>query len=385
MPRFPQGNSDAYLLEGLARGRDLDVLYKAAAQARQFKRLHAPLPILLTLGHLACRTRVSFQHLRMIAARDTGQPPYRTFRISKRSGGTRVISVPGPQLKRVQTWLAQHILNEVKPHPASHAFAPGSSISACAQEHAGARWLIKMDIADFFGSITEIQVFRVFNSLGYNKLLSFELARLCTILPVASAKHSMKAWQVRKSSGGISYYRERLMGRLPQGAPTSPMLANLVMRDIDSELLDLATSARLTYTRYSDDITFSTKGDFTKQHAMDVVRNVSKILKRNGLFPNRSKTAIVHPGARRVVLGLLVDRDQPRLSRIFRDRLRQHLYYLEERGIAAHMEARGFDSAGGLYRHLRGMIDYAKMVDPAYALKQKERLLALPWNTSLLL
>ncbi|RYE45071.1 MAG: RNA-directed DNA polymerase [Hyphomicrobiales bacterium] len=370
-----------FLEEGLLRDRDYYALQEAIKQITRMRRRGPGLPVVLTLGHLANRTRVPHEHLRDLVARNTGQPAYRTFRISKRSGGSRVISVPGPQLKKVQTWLTQHVLRKVKPHIASHAFSPGSSIADCARQHAGARWLVKVDIADFFGSVTEIQVFHVFRRLGYSDLVSFELARLCTTVPFASAKHSMKAWQVRFPRRRIHFYSEKLMGRLPQGAPTSPMLANLVMREADEELQNLADSYGLVYTRYSDDITFSTRGEFSRDQAVTVVRQSATILKRRGLFPNRAKTAIVHPGARRIVLGLLVDSDQPRLSRAFRDRLRQHLYYLETRGIMAHVEAREFDSAGGLYRHLRGLIDYANMVDQPYAQQQLSRLLALPWSS----
>ncbi len=184
MPWSPQ----RFLAEGLRRGRDYDVLQEAIRQTSRMRRRQPVLPVLLTLGHLANRTRVPYEHLRGIVARDTGQPAYRTFRISKRSGGSRMISVPGPQLKKVQSWLTQHVLNKVPPHAASHAFSPGSSIADCAREHAGARWLVKMDIADFFGSVTEIQVFHVFRKLGYSELVSFELARLCTTVPFTSAK-----------------------------------------------------------------------------------------------------------------------------------------------------------------------------------------------------
>lgn len=160
------------------------------------------------------------------------------------------------------------------------------------------------------------------------------------------------------------------------------MLANLVMTSLDQALSDLGQSHGLVYTRYSDDITFSTTAAFTKARAFKVVELAARLLKACGLYPNRAKTAIVHPGARRVVLGLLVNEAYPRLSRAFRDRLRQHLYYLEKHGIRKHMEARKFDSAGGLYRHLRGLIDYANMVDRPYAGGLRKRLDALPWNSS---
>lgn len=371
-----------YFQEGQRRGRADGVLAEGVQQIQKLRRHTPPLPALLTLCHLAQRTGIPYEHLRGIVSRADERPNYRSFKIRKRSGGWRRISVPEPKLKLAQTWLAQHVLSKVAPHTASHAFAPGSSTVACAAEHSGARWLIKMDIADFFGSITEIQVYRVFRSLGYNALVSFELTGLCTDAPWRSAKYALKSWQVHYPRKRIEAYGRKHLGRLPQGAPSSPMLANLVMTSLDQALSDLGQSHGLVYTRYSDDITFSTTAAFTKARAFKVVELAAKLLKACGLYPNRAKTAIVHPGARRVVLGLLVNEAYPRLSRAFRDRLRQHLYYLEKHGIWKHMEARKFDSAGGLYRHLRGLIDYANMVDRPYAGGLRKRLDALPWNSS---
>lgn len=369
-----------YLADGRLRGRPDDVLQEGLGQIRRLRQ-HAPaLPAILTLCHLAQRTKVPYEHLRGIVGRREGPPNYRTFRIRKRSGGFRRISVPEPKLKLVQSWLAQHVLSKVPTHTASHAFAPGCSIVACAERHSGARWLIKMDIADFFGSVTEIQVFRVFRSLGYNALVAFELARLCTDAPFVSAKYQLKSWRADRPRMAIPLYAQKKLGRLPQGAASSPMLANLVMRDLDRALSELAQRNGLVYTRYSDDITFSTTGHFSKARAMEVVHSAAAQLKRNGLFPNRAKTTLVHPGARRIVLGLLVNEGHPRLSRAFRDRLRQHFFYLEKFGIQRHMETRKFDSAGGMYRHLRGLIDYANMVDQPYASALLARLNALPWQ-----
>ncbi|WP_431286761.1 reverse transcriptase family protein [Roseateles chitinivorans] len=280
----------------------------------------------------------------------------------------------------MQAWLASHVLTKIPVHPASKAFRPGDSIRACAAEHAEARWLIKLDIADFFGSITEIQVFRAFAKMGYNRLVAMELARLCTDTPQVSDKYRLPSWQSKKKWHRIADYSHGVLGRLPQGAPSSPMLANIAVADIDETVAAVANRYGLTYTRYSDDITLSTRGDFTRARAARVIAEVAKVLKGRGLFLNRRKTSVTHPGARRVVLGLLVDGEEPRLTKAFRDKLRQHLYYLETRGIAAHMAARSFDSAGGLYRHLRGLIDYANSVDSVYAEGLRARLDALPWG-----
>lgn len=368
----------------LAKGKELQIskvlLDEAVKQSRRLaQRRPKSLPVILTLNHLAQRAQVPYSALRAYVSRDAVDP-YRHFRIRKRSGGRRLICVPETKLAAVQTWIAESILQRVEVHPASHAFKKGDHIARCAEVHAGARWLVKMDIADFFGSVSEIDVYRVFKFLGYNPLVSFELARICTELPAHSAKYALPSWKRHKIRHEITGYSQQYIGRLPQGAPSSPMLANLTMVKTDERLTEIAKTYGMLYTRYSDDLTFSTTGDFDKVRAHALIEEVAKVLKSRNLFPNREKTTIVHPGARRVVLGLLVDGDAPRLTREFRDRIRQHLYYLEKHGISAHVKARAFESAGGLYRHLRGLIDYAKSVDPTYSAPLLKRLEALPWN-----
>jgi RNA-directed DNA polymerase len=374
-------SSQHYLAQGKQLQHNNEVLQEAVKQSRRMVQ-HRPqsLPVILTLFHLAKRTGVPYSALHAYVGRQA-IAPYRRFRIRKRSGGIRRICVAEPMLGSIQAWIAENILQRAEVHAASHAFKKGDSISRCAEVHAGARWLVKMDIADFFGSISEIDVFRVFKSLGYNPLVSFELARICTELPAKSAKYLLPSWQLHHTRRQIPGYSQKHVGRLPQGASSSPMLANLSMIRTDQTLSEIANSFGLKYTRYSDDLTFSTAGDFDKASAYALIEQVASVLKRRNLFPNRAKTSVVHPGARRVVLGLLVNGDVPRLTRTFRDRLRQHLYYLEKHGIVAHVQARAFESAGGLYRHLRGLIDYANSVDPAYAAPLLARLEALPWRS----
>jgi len=289
------------------------------------------------------------------------------------------ISVPEPTLMMVQRWIASHILNPLPVHHCSFAFKPKSSILACASRHTGARWLIKMDVAGFFGSISEIQVYRVFQSLGYQPLIAFELARLTTYAPSESPRYRYKAWQARPHASPINTYNRDRLGYLPQGAPSSPMLSNLIMRSADTEIEAIAKAAGLRYTRYSDDLTFSTRDNFDRKKAKHLIRKVSSILNRMGLWPNRCKTVVVPPGGRKVVLGLLVDGETPRLSRDFRSLLRQHLYYLERLGPLEHAKSRGFDTVWGMYRHIRGLIDFANMVEPTYAQILLTKFNAIEW------
>lgn len=342
---------------------------------------HPELPAVLTLNHLATRVGVDYLLLRSIVSGDEGH--YRHFRIRKRSGGHRVISVPSPSLMKLQRWITAYILNKLPVHHASYAFKPKSSIGKCAARHCGARWLIKLDIAGFFGSITEIQVYRVFRSLGYEALVAFELARLTTFAPSESLRYQKPSWRAKPHPSPITVYRRNRLGYLPQGAPTSPMLSNLVMRETDKKIENIAKHYGLTFTRYSDDLTFSTRSNFDRTRATKVIREIAKALRMTGFLLNNSKTTIVPPGGRKIVLGLLVDQATPRLTREFRSMLRQHLYYLESVGPFAHAKARGFDSTWGMYRHLRGLIDFANMVEPDYAKEMLGRFEAIAWSENI--
>ena len=354
-----------YIEQGRALGRKPEVLENAVEQIERVIYQSPELPSLLTLNHLATRSQVPYSNLRHYVARDVAA--YKHFRIRKRSGGRRLISTPQPDLMKVQRWIATHILRYVRPHPSSYAFAPNSSIVDCAARHCGAKWLVKADITNFFPSISEIQAYRVFRSLGYQKLISFELARLTTFAPESSERYQLRNWQ-NWMTEGIAIYRNRGQGFLPQGAPTSPMLSNLVMRDLDEKIAHLSHDFGLTYTRYSDDLTFSTRTEqFNRLSASRFIWKLKRMLMSSGFHPNAEKTIIVPPGGRKVVLGLVVDGAKPRLSHQFRSILRQHMYYLESRGPIEHAKARDFETVGGMRRHIRGLIDYSRMVDPAYA------------------
>lgn len=367
-----------YLQQGKAKGVSTAVLAEAVKQISRLSAHSPPLPAVLSLPHLARLSQTDLGVIRRYVTRENDDD-YRRFYMKKRSGGYRRIGIPAEQLGRVQSWIAHNILVRPAVHPASHAFQKGSSIVKCAAVHENAKWMIKIDVADFFGSITEIQAYRVFRSFGYNALISFEMARICTDKLIKSAKYELDSWKVRKRKREIGDYSQKVLGRLPQGAPTSPMLSNFVMLELDAQIAALAESTGLRYTRYSDDMTFSTKDDFTRTAAVQFIATVAGVLKTKGLYLNRAKTKIIPPGARKIVLGLLASGDFPALSKDFKAKLRQHIFYLQKYGITNHVEKRGFDSIGGLYRHLLGLINFANMVEPVYADSIRAQFDALPW------
>ena len=373
------------------RGRELNidpkVLESAVQVGTEIIRIDPELPPVFTLRHLAHLSSTDYGFLRSVVRR-TIPEPYRTFSIRKsistpKTENFRVISVPNPALMQVQRWIAHRILNRSRPHWASYAYAPKSNILEAAKMHCGSRWLVKLDVKNFFESISEIAAYRAFRSLGYQPLTSFELARICTRVRQNKRASFRIQWAAFKMADyKISAYHYAQVGYLPQGAPTSPMLSNIAMTKFDERLSRIAGSHSLVYTRYADDICFSTKrDDFDRSHAMKVIGEVYAEMGTIGLSPNWTKTQVLPPGARKVVLGLLVDGERPRLTREFRARLRQHIHFLlhPEIGPARHAERRQFASVIGLRNHIYGLISYARLVEPSFADQCVTELAALSW------
>jgi RNA-directed DNA polymerase len=354
----------------------------ANAYAIRIKRSNPNLPVILTLSHLAHLSGVSAQTVRGYITREWERDPYRIFRLKKRSKPTsnlrnrpfRTICVPEPDLMRLQRWITQNILSQIAPHPSSFAYYRDGGVLEAARKHAGCTWLVKMDIKDFFENITERQVYSVFRSLGYGALVSFELARICTRFEDTAF--------VRDPRYKLAAYRYRREGRLPQGAPTSPALANLVVRKLDIHLDAAAATLGWTYTRYADDLAFSTRAASTREEARKIIAFVKAALPDFGLDPNDAKTVIAPPGARRIVLGLLVDGPQPRLTRNFRDNLETHLHALTAGNIGPqkHRAFRGFASIIGMRRHIFGLLAFAHYVEPAFAKRCYDRFNSIVWS-----
>lgn len=350
------------------------------------RQLHARTPgaaVVLTLAHLAHQIDLPYIFLRAIVERRTETAPYKVFTLKRRDRGQahrrRFICVPCPSLLRAQRWIHQNILVYASVHPSSKAYCRGSSITDAAKPHCDADWLIKLDVTSFFESIKEPSVFQAYRNLGYEPLVALELARLCTrLLP---QKNPLK--QSGKNYSKIERYQIESLGHLPQGAPTSPILANIVARSLDEAIEAIALRSNLRYTRYADDITLSFKGTgFTRKHAQAVISECYAAMKSLGFWPNRTKTCVVPPGARKIVLGLVVNKDYPRLTREFREAMRSHIHYLKKFGAVRHAERRGFDSVIGLQNHLFGLTAFAIGIDKTWGKQTLHDLHRIDWPTT---
>ena len=350
-----------YRSKGHADGYDGETIDRALAQANPPER--NGVPSILTLNHLAHRTGINYKYLRDIANRATD--PYHQFTIKKRTNGRRLISTPEPLLLGLQRWIAGEILNKQDCHSSSFAYEPGSSPAKCAAKHLGARWLIKLDVHDFFENISERAVYRVFREIGYQPLPSLELARLCTRKSSGEAIRDDK-WRIpagERTKYHIKPYRTGRLGYLPQGAPTSPMLANLASRCMDDQLNSLAGRYGLLYTRYSDDMAFSTGGTFDRQSVGRLITEVERLLRGFGHILHRKKTKVSPPQSRKVVLGLQVDGNKLRLLRDYRQRMENHVRCIEKHGLHKHRVERNFASTWGMIRHVDGLLGYAESIE----------------------
>lgn len=348
-----------YVEEGIAQGHSPDVV--ARASAVRSRLLARGVPPILTLKHLAQQTGVSYGYLRDIAERV--RDPYVDITRPKRDGGVRRLSSPEPVLMEVQRWLLDQVLSGISNHPASHAYQRGNSIVKCASKHLGARWLVKFDLHDFFSTIEEQRVYNLLLSLGYTKLMSIEIARICTRLP-GSRTDGYQNFELYRT---IPSYVVGHQGVLPQGAPTSGALANAIASPLDEKLQNLAASRGMAYTRYSDDLTFSAGPRFDRGQATALIAHVRNIVQDQRFLLHDKKTRIIPPGARPVVLGLLVDSHSVRLRPEYKRRLTVHIRGVHNHGLENHTNHRGFESIFSFVNHIDGSLAFAAGVERDYA------------------
>ena len=345
--------------------------------------MNVRLPVIFSLGHLAEITQSDYQFLRDTVRRKRETANYKMFAIKKRSGGRRFIHAVSGQLISVQKFINTEILQKISPHPCSYAFHRSGGIRDCAATHCGATWLFQYDLSDFFYGINEKDVFQVFERLGYRKLLSFELARICTTTRLP--KHLNRYLRSRNSrtDEGMPYKKPDTIGVLPQGAPTSPMLSNLIAEDLDIRLNEFADKNGFAYTRYADDLTLSARNLPQTMSLGDIHRRIVGIIRSCGFRENKKKIRIAGPGSKKIVLGLLVDGERPRISKETYNRIDRHLYASKRFGIVQTAEHEGFDSAYGFYNHLSGLVAFVSDVDEKRGEEFKKRIqtIPIPWLT----
>ena len=330
-----------YLGEGVSGGLRPD----ASA-----KPLKAGLPEIATPKALADLMGVPLAELRFLAYDRalSKVSHYQRFTIPKKTGGERLISAPMPRLKRTQYWVLDNLLDKVPVHPAAHGFVPDRSILTNAAQHVGRDVVVNLDLKDFFPTLTFRRVKGKFRGLGYPEAVATVLALLCTEPDVDELELD-----------GERLFVSRGQRRLPQGAPTSPMLTNLVCSRLDARLTALAGSLGFTYTRYADDMTFSASGDGAGKVAI-LLKMVGEITANEGFTVHPDKTRVMRRGRRQEVTGLTVN-ERVAVPRDTLRKFRALLHGIEKTGP----EGKRWGVARDVFDGAVGFAYFVRMVTPS--------------------
>jgi retron-type reverse transcriptase len=273
---------------------------------------------------------------------DNERQAHYSFRwIRKRSGGWRLIEAPKPILKGAQQQILEEILNRVRPHQAAHGFIKGRSIITNAAPHTGQRVLVKLDLENFYANITFSRVVAIFRGLGYCREAAIWLARLTT---------SAVPKNIPFPGGEPAAIRPFLPRHLPQGAPTSPALANLSAYVLDVRLSGLARAFGARYTRYADDLTFSGGPELLGRLRV-FLPLVTRIVRAERFRVNVRKRRVVRNNTRQTVTGVVVN-EGVNVSRREYDRLKATLHNCLRHGPLSQNRENHDDFAA----HLRGRV-----------------------------
>ena len=255
---------------------------------------------------------------------------YHNALIPKSDGSKRKLSVPDLILKRVQKSIADNILTQYPISKYAKAYKAGSSIQRNAQPHVGKKKILKLDIEGFFDHILYSQVKNiVFCEEKFSEPIRVLLTMLC-------------------------YYKESL----PQGAPTSPAITNIIMYDFDEAIGAFCSNKKIAYTRYCDDMTFS--GDFDER---EVITFVKGELCKLGLFLKNRKTVVVPASKRQTVTGIVVN-EKLNITREYKKNIRQEMYYIQKFGVDEHLNKLGISDKRGYIRSLKGRIAFVLQTIP---------------------
>ena len=272
-----------------------------------------PVPRIDTVGDLAERLELDPGQLAWLAdvkgleRRATGKLRNYTYvRVPRRHGPPRVLERPKLRLKEIQRWILHELLVWIPPHDAAHGFVRGRSARTHAALHTGRRVVLALDLEDFFASVAAARVYGIFRTAGYPEAVAHTLTGLCTnVVPVEESV-----------PGEFRLSRRLATPHLPQGAPTSPALANLVAFHLDARLTGLAAALGARYSRYADDLTFSADHYLRPPHDA-----IATIARAEGFRVNAAKTRLMGRGSRQRVTGIVVNA-HPNIARAEYDRLK---------------------------------------------------------------
>jgi retron-type reverse transcriptase len=284
------------------------------------------LPVIQSLDDFSMITHISNYTIYQLSFHS--EKYYKTYDILKKSGKLRAINQPSRKLKGLQAWILVNILNKLKVSDSCKGFEKNSSTLNNAVPHKGANAVLSMDLMDFFPTITSLQVFNIFKAVGYNNKISSILSHICT-------------------------YK----GYLPQGSPCSPKLANLSAWNLDLRIQGFVGKRGINYTRYADDLTFSS---LNPSKVVKVIPMIRTIIEDEDFKVNNSKTRISGSARAKIVTGLIISGDSIGVGKQKYKCLRAKIH---------HLTLPANQNNTKLFFEVRGWLSYLNHVDKRRSLK----------------
>jgi RNA-directed DNA polymerase len=276
--------------------------------------------------------------------------------LAKEGGAVRLIEVPKKRLKEMQRKILTGILEAIPIHEAAHGFRKGRSIKTFVAPHVGRRIVLRMDLRDFFPSIRGGRVQAFFRTAGYPEPVADLLGGICTNAAPRSLSSTLgKGLNTEQMADARALYA---WPHLPQGAPTSPALANLCAYRVDCRLSGLADSVGVSYTRYADDLAFSGDNGFERS-VERFAAQVAAILLEDGFAVHHRKTRIMRQGVRQYLAGLVTN-ERVNVVRTDFDRLKAILTNCARQGP----ESQNRENHPLFRMHLAGRVGFVEMVNP---------------------
>lgn len=268
---------------------------------------------------------------------------YKTYEIPKRKAGEfRTIAQPAREIKFLQYWVMKHVLNRFSVHPAATGYRNGLNIADNARPHASGRFLLKLDFKDFFPSIRAVD-FALYIKRHAPQFTQVEIEALSRIL----------FWNPKRTIDMC----------LSIGAPSSPLMSNILLRDFDEQVANFCSGIEVRYTRYADDLSFSANlSEKLRLVEAKVIRTCEE-LESPKLTLNRNKTVRVSKKRARRVTGLVLTNDaNVSLGRDYKRRIRATVHHYLTGQLTADQRTR-----------LRGTLAYVKSVEPRFLNRLRER------------
>lgn len=272
---------------------------------------------------------------------------YTSFKIMKKNGGYRFIDAPSMNLKKIQAWLQENLLGHFKISSHCYGFVNNKGILNNAMNHTKKKLVYNIDLEEFFPSISSEKIYFLFYNYGYTSELSYVFTQLLTY-----------------------------NGALPQGAPSSPMLSNIISFEMDNSISQYAKENNLSYSRYVDDITLSFN---STNNYMNMVKTVKKIIEYHDFKLNINKENFHFENQPQFVTGLLVN-EEVKIRRKFKKEVEQQLYFCEKHGVMGHLNFTGNSHRSFFKEYLYGKVNFIKSIEKEYGEELLSRLNNLDWS-----